>query len=270
MGNLFSRKPKVTDVDRAILTLKTQRRRLSQYQKQLEAVIEKEKEAARQLVREQKKDRALLALKKKRSQEEMLKKVDAWLLNVEQQLTDIDVAGKQKAVFESLKAGHKAIKDLQNEINIDDVQKLLDETAEAKAYQQEILAVLGEQLSAEDEEAVLAEFDDLETEVALDGLPEIPEFIKKTDAQDVEAEKAEIEPTVATNRLPKQAVAELADAPRKNSGEADEGESFPSSKHEEEITVLDLPSVPKKSPSVASAVKKKVLTERKPEEPLPA
>lgn len=53
---------------------------------QLDAVIEAEKQAARDLIREKKKDRALLALKKKKTQEELLKQVDAWLINVEQQV----------------------------------------------------------------------------------------------------------------------------------------------------------------------------------------
>jgi hypothetical protein len=53
---------------------------------QLEKVIEAEKEAARQLVQQKKRDRALIALKKKKAQEELLKQVDTWQMNVEQQV----------------------------------------------------------------------------------------------------------------------------------------------------------------------------------------
>lgn len=56
---------------------------------QLDAVIEAEKQAAKDLLREKKKERALLALRKKKVQEELLKQVDAWLINVEQQVSNL-------------------------------------------------------------------------------------------------------------------------------------------------------------------------------------
>eukprot|EP00246_Nothoceros_aenigmaticus_P009491 TRINITY_DN2503_c0_g1_i1.p2 TRINITY_DN2503_c0_g1~~TRINITY_DN2503_c0_g1_i1.p2 ORF type:complete len:275 (+),score=80.03 TRINITY_DN2503_c0_g1_i1:668-1492(+) len=244
MGNLFAKKkPKVTEVDKAILTLKTQRRKLFEYQQKLEEVIQREKEVALVLVKENRKDRALLALKKKKAQEELLKKVDVWLLNVEQQLADIEIASKAKAVFESMKLGHKVITDLQNEVNIEDVQKLVDDTAEARAYQDAINEVLGQQLTAEDEEAVMAELDDLETEFALEEMPPVP-------ATTATPSHTEVLPT-------KEAISELAEAPVPNARPSEDatelsdgigrGEQLQSdeARVEEE---LDLPTVPSTTP----------------------
>ncbi|XP_056687830.1 vacuolar protein sorting-associated protein 20 homolog 2-like [Spinacia oleracea] len=158
----------------------------------LEVVIEAEKQAARDLIREKRKDRALLALKKKKVQEKLLQKVDVWLINVEQQLADIELSSKKKVVFESLKAGNGAMKAIQSELNLDDVQKLMDDTKEARAYQEEINAILGEKLSADDEEEILAEFENLEAQLTVQDLPEVP-----TAALEEEEEKLDL-PNVPT------------------------------------------------------------------------
>lgn len=250
MGNIFTKKPKVTEVDKAILSLKTQRRKLAQYQQQLEKVIETEMQVARDLLREKKKERALLALKKKKMQEELVKQVDAWLINVEQQLADIELTSKQKAVFESLKTGNNAIKALQSEINLDDVQRLMDDTADAKVYQDEINAILGERLSAEDEEEVLAEFENLESEMALQDLPSVPEI-------SVEPVRIKEEMKTPIQKIAeKQAIKELAEAPEQDTARINEQDE-----------ILDLPSVPTKAPSIIASSQE---TTKVTEELLPA
>ncbi|KAF3684551.1 putative la-related protein 6-like [Capsicum annuum] len=225
MGNIFVKKPKITEVDKAILSLKTQRRKLAQYQQQccecrfprrqwrearrgepmspsafvamppskepcrllpplavqntdaerflinVTACIAKrapltlisskfifssftrvpctEKQAAKDLLREKKKDRALLGLKRKKVQEELLKQVDVWLINVEQQVQGV-----------VLNLSHLHL--LPNLVhNFCMISLLL-----------EINAILGEKLPAEDEEEVLAEFENLESQ--LQDLPEVP------------------------------------------------------------------------------------------------
>jgi charged multivesicular body protein 6 len=238
MGNLLvKKKVQVTEVDKAVLSLKTQRRKLTQYQKQLETVIEREKEVARELVREKRRDRALIALKKKKVQEDLLKQVDVWLTNIEQQLLDIDVASKQKAVFESLKTGNSAIKQLLSEVNLEDVQKLMDDTAEAQAYQEELNAALGEQLSAEDEEAVMAEFDELETLMATEDMPDVPLPVSQPSKQDIE------EPVEEPVKEPiKEPIAELAETSTNEKNRKESSQDHEA--NDEEIEGLDLPDVP--------------------------
>lgn len=51
---------------------------------QVEGIIDRELQIARQLIAQKKRDRALLFLKRKKIQEQQMERLDAWLINVEQ------------------------------------------------------------------------------------------------------------------------------------------------------------------------------------------
>jgi len=174
MGNLFAKKtPKsrVTEQDKAVLQLKTQRDKLKQYQKKIQNNLDKEREMAKKLIKEGKKDRALLLLKKKRAQESMLAKTDAQLDNIEQLCGSLEFAQIESKVVEGLKAGNESLKQLQKMMSLEDVEKIMDETREAVEYQNEIDALIsGANLTEEDEDAIMVELDEI-TKV---DLPEVP------------------------------------------------------------------------------------------------
>lgn len=73
----------ITDTDRAVLALKTQRRRLEDHKQRVVSQMDKEGLIARQLIASGNRDRALLALKKKRIQKNTLEKLETFLFNIE-------------------------------------------------------------------------------------------------------------------------------------------------------------------------------------------
>lgn len=108
MGNLFGKKqPKhpalrVTEQDRAVLQLKQQRDKVKQFQKKVVLQLEKDREMARKLLQEGKKDKAKLMLRKKKFQETLLEKTDVQLDNLEQLVHDIEFAQIEMQVVKGL------------------------------------------------------------------------------------------------------------------------------------------------------------------------
>lgn len=137
MGNRTSKPPQkkpglITDSDRAVLTLKVcwagnvplqgsrtisppqaQRKKLTAQRACTDAQVAREVEVIRELLRNHKKERALLALKRKKLQEKQLEHIDAWLLNVESLLLDIEAAKRSNLLVDALKSGNNAIKEMQ-------------------------------------------------------------------------------------------------------------------------------------------------------------
>ncbi|GFR52212.1 hypothetical protein Agub_g14752 [Astrephomene gubernaculifera] len=164
-----AKKPVVTEVDRAILSLKTQRKKLEDQEKlptQINVRLERHAEVARQLAGEGRRDRALLALRKKKLSEKQLAQLHGLIINVEEMLSNIELTKQQTAVFSALQSSNEALKQLQAQVRLDDVQRLLDDTAEARQYQTELSELLGGQLTQGEDEEVAAELAALEEVVA--------------------------------------------------------------------------------------------------------
>ncbi|XP_050030516.1 charged multivesicular body protein 6-A [Dermacentor andersoni] len=180
MGVLFGKHKKVsrvTEQDKAILQLKQQRDKIKQYQKKIFSTLENERQLARKLLHEGRKEKAMLLLKKKRFMEQMLEKTDGQLTNLERMVHDIEYAQIEIQVVEGLKVGNESLKKLHEVLSVEAIEKLIDETQEGIEKQKEIDDLLSGQLTAQDDEAVLAELEALvseeEARAVLD-LPSVP------------------------------------------------------------------------------------------------
>ncbi|KAI1275774.1 charged multivesicular body protein 6 [Xylaria sp. FL0933] len=163
MGNNNSR---VTAQDKAILDLKLQRDKLHQYQRRIVLLTDKETDIARQMLAAGDKQRALLALRRKKYQEQLLAKTDAQLAQLEQLTRNVEFALIQKDVVFGLQQGTRVLKEIHAEMGgIEHVEKLMGETADAIAYQKEISDMLGGRITNQDEEEVEDELEALEREV---------------------------------------------------------------------------------------------------------
>ncbi|XP_023672702.1 charged multivesicular body protein 6 [Paramormyrops kingsleyae] len=188
MGNVFGRKrrTRVTEQDKAVLQLKQQRDKLKQYQKKITLQLEKERLLARQLLKDGKKEKALLLLKKKRYQEQLLEKTENQIGNLERMVQDIEFAQIEMKVIEGLKIGNDCLKKMHEVMSIEEVERIMDETQDAIEYQREIDDMLAGSLTQEDEDAVLAELDAI-TQGEDVSLPDVP----KEELPEVPAEELE-------------------------------------------------------------------------------
>nr|CAG8584753.1 15053_t:CDS:2 [Entrophospora candida] len=118
MGNKSS---KITVQDHAILDLKVRQDILKKYQKKIKLVADKETEIAKTALSQGNKQAALLALRKRKYQQLLLKKTDAKLFHLEVLTQSIEFA--------------LVLKEINKGISIEKVEKLMEETADAISYQ---------------------------------------------------------------------------------------------------------------------------------------
>ncbi|OBT85836.1 hypothetical protein VE02_06059 [Pseudogymnoascus sp. 03VT05] len=171
MGSTAS---KPTAQDEAILNLKIQRDRLHKYQKRITVITAREHAIAATLLKQGDRPRALLALRRKKYQESLLAKTDAQLEQLEVLTSSVEFALVQKDVVFGLQEGTRVLKEIQREMGgLEQVEKLMGETAEAVAYQEEVSEMLGGKISNQDEDEVEDQLEALEAQVT-GVMPSVP------------------------------------------------------------------------------------------------
>jgi charged multivesicular body protein 6 len=169
------RAPKISAQDRAILDMKNQRDKLRQYQKRITVVTTREKEIAKECLAKGDKDKALLALRRKKYQESLLAKTDSQLEQLEKLTSSVEFALVQKDVVFGLQQGTSVLKQIHAEMGgLEAVEKMMGESEEARAYQQEISEALAGQMSNADEDEVEDELDAMEREIEGIEMPDAP------------------------------------------------------------------------------------------------
>ncbi|KAG6911524.1 hypothetical protein DXG01_011826 [Tephrocybe rancida] len=156
--------PKITAQDRAVLDLKLQRDKLRQYQKKIQVVLDREHTIAKAHLAAGQKDRAVIALRRRKYQQSLLVKTDGQLENLEQLVSTIEFSLVEVSVLHGLEQGNEVLKEIHKEMNVESVEKLLEVTQEARDYQREIGEMLSNTLTLDEEDAVQAELRELQAE----------------------------------------------------------------------------------------------------------
>lgn len=91
----------------------------------------------------------------------MLQNTDQQLENLERLAADIEFAQIELQVVDGLKLGNEALQNINSMLDIEEIERILDETKEGADKQAEINSILSSVITEEDEEDILRELDDL-------------------------------------------------------------------------------------------------------------
>jgi charged multivesicular body protein 6 len=100
----------------------------------------------------------------------------------------------EKSVLYGLQQGNQVLKEIHKEMSLEAVEKLIEETDEARAYQREVSNLLAGVMTNEEEDAVEDELEALEREVlgarAVPAMPDAPSMVPiSTEVREEEEEE---------------------------------------------------------------------------------
>ncbi|KAI5804951.1 Snf7-domain-containing protein [Geopyxis carbonaria] len=219
MGQTYSSNPRrrITSQDRAILDMKLQRDKLRQHTLKITTVLAREREIAMAHLKAGNKAGALLALRRRKYQESLLAKTDAQLAQLEQLTATVEFALVEKDVLFGLRQGNKVLQELNKEMSLESVERLMESTAEAVAHQREVGEMLAGVMTNAEEDEVEEEMERLEREVR--GVPEtLPEVPKTEPTVGGEEEKMRAMKARARRRIEERRKAAEEEAAREAEG----------------------------------------------------
>jgi charged multivesicular body protein 6 len=169
-------------------------------------VIDRELQIAKEQLQLKNHHAARLALSKKKYQEQLLEKTGNQLMTIEQLCQTIEYAIVEQDILQRLQIGNQVLTQIQKEMNIEQVEKIMDDTVEAIAFQNEIQDIILNQFSPEDEEDIMRQLDEIiehevfylliKTRSKIIDLPMIPEDKNTFQTQKLEFPKVPINPLV--------------------------------------------------------------------------
>lgn len=106
--------------------------------------------------------KALNALRLRKVQEQLLDRVEGWILQVDELLLGIESAQATAVVLEKLKMGNEALRNAQRGYSLRDVESVLADMDDAREHEEAVRAMIEGSLSAEDDEVCEAELAALE------------------------------------------------------------------------------------------------------------
>lgn len=185
--------------------MKNQRDKLRQYQKKIRVVTDRETEIAKECLKSGQKDKALLALRKKKYQESLLTQTDQQLEQLEKLTSNVEFALVQKDVVFGLQRGTEVLKMINKEMGgLAAVEKVMEDSAEARREAEGISEALAGQLSNADEDEVEDELEALEREVNGVQLPDAPNKTVLADGSLPNVPETELERTQRQKERAKQ------------------------------------------------------------------
>lgn len=185
MGNTSSA-PRVTAQDKAVLQVKLQKDKLIRYQKKMNLLVDQETTQIKVYLRQGKKNDAKVLLKKTKYQQKLLEDSSNQLYNLENMIHNIEFKLIEKDFLKGLQNGNAILSKLNNEMKVEDVERLVDEVQDNIAYQDEINEMLSNSVVGQDiEDEIDQELAALELEATpldqrlpkIDGLAKVPEVV---------------------------------------------------------------------------------------------